>query len=82
MDESFLQNVHVRYVWVADEIVWGMRFVDVLHEFPDGTFAIDYSRFDDVVPLAQLAGDGTPLRVDGTAAQTPGIIDGRAEKGV
>lgn len=50
MDESFLQNVHVRYVWTADEIVWGMRFVHVLEELPDGSFSIDYSRFDDVVP--------------------------------
>ncbi len=55
MDESFLQNVHVRYVWVADEIVWGMRFADVLHELPDGTFLIDYSRFDDVVPASASA---------------------------
>jgi inward rectifier potassium channel len=75
MDESFLQNVHVRYVWVADEIVWGMRFADVLHEFPDGTFAIDYSRFDEVVPVAQV-----PL--DGTAAEAPGVATGGAEKGV
>jgi len=82
MDESFLQNVHVRYVWVADEIVWNMRFADVLHEFPDGTFAIDYSRFDDVVPVAQVAGDGTPLPVDGTGAQASNVTDGQAEKGV
>ena len=52
MDESFLQNVHVRYVWTADEIAWGMRFVDVLQELPDGSFSIDYSRFDDIVPAA------------------------------
>jgi inward rectifier potassium channel len=62
MDESFLQNVHVRYVWVADEIVWGMRFADVLHELPDGTFLIDYSRFDDVVPAA-------PAPLDGAASE-------------
>lgn len=53
LDDSFLQNVHGRYVWTADEIAWGMRFVDVLHELPDGSFAIDYSRFDDVVPEAE-----------------------------
>jgi inward rectifier potassium channel len=53
MDESFLQNVHARYVWTDDEIAWGMRFVDVLQELPDGSFSIDYSRFDDVVPVAQ-----------------------------
>lgn len=62
MDESFLQNVHVRYVWVADEIVWGMRFADVLHELPDGTFLIDYSLFDEVVPAA-------PAPLDGVASE-------------
>ena len=60
MDESFLQNVHVRYAWVADEIVWGMRFADVLQELPDGTFSIDYSRFDEVVPAAEMSLDGAP----------------------
>jgi inward rectifier potassium channel len=53
MDESFLQTVHARYVWTADEIAWGMRFADVLQELPDGSFSIDYSRFDDVVPVEQ-----------------------------
>ena len=62
MDESFLQNVHVRYVWTADEIVWGMRFADVLHELPDGTFSIDYSRFDEVLPAA-------PAPLDGAASE-------------
>jgi inward rectifier potassium channel len=62
MDESFLQNVHVRYVWVADEIVWGMRFADVLHEFPDGTFSIDYSHFDELVPAP-------PPLLDGAASE-------------
>jgi inward rectifier potassium channel len=76
MDESFLQNVHVRYVWVADEIVWGMRFADILHEFPDGTFSIDYSRFDDVVPVAQLP----PL--DGASAETLQDSISEPEKGV
>ena len=50
LDESFLQNVHVRYVWTADEIRWGMRFADVLTELPDGSFSIDYSHFDEVLP--------------------------------
>jgi len=62
MDESFLQNVHVRYVWTADEIAWGMRFADVLQELPDGSFSIDYSRFDEVVPAA-------PTPLDGAAAE-------------
>jgi inward rectifier potassium channel len=73
LDESFLQNVHVRYVWNADEIAWGMRFVDVLQELPDGSFSIDYSRFDDVVPAAQA-----PL--DGAHVETPASSAGEAEK--
>jgi inward rectifier potassium channel len=75
MDESFLQNVHVRYVWLADEIVWGMRFADVLQELPDGTFLIDYSRFDEVVPLAQASAGAAPV-------QAPDGSFRGAEKGV
>ncbi len=73
LDESFLQNVHVRYVWNADDIAWGMRFVDVLQELPDGSFSIDYSRFDDVVPAAQA-----PL--DGAHVETPASSAREAEK--
>ena len=73
MDESFLQNVHARYVWTDDEIAWGMRFVDVLQELPDGSFSIDYSHFDKIVPAAQ-----TPL--DGAAAETPRGAATEAEK--
>jgi inward rectifier potassium channel len=65
LDESFLQMVHGRYVWTADEIAWGMRFADVLQELPDGSFSIDYSRFDEVVPAA-AAPPAAPI---GSAAQ-------------
>jgi inward rectifier potassium channel len=71
LDESFLQNVHVRYVWNADDIAWGMRFVDVLQELPDGSFSIDYSRFDDVVPAGQAPLDGANVETpDSTARET------------
>jgi inward rectifier potassium channel len=69
LDESFLQNVHVRYVWKADEIAWGMRFVDVLQELPDGSFSIDYSRFDDVVPAAQAPLDGDNVETPDSSAR-------------
>ena len=62
MDESFLQNVHVRCVWTADEIAWGTRFADVLLELPDGSFEIDYARFDEVVPA-------TPPPLDAAAPE-------------
>jgi len=69
LDESFLQNVHVRYVWKADEIAWGMRFVDVLQELPDGSFSIDYSRFDDVVSAAQAPLDGANVETLDSSAR-------------
>jgi inward rectifier potassium channel len=69
LDESFLQNVHVRYVWNADEIAWGMRFVDILQELPDGSFAIDYSRFDEVVPAAQAPLDGAHVETLDSSAR-------------
>jgi inward rectifier potassium channel len=69
LDESFLQNVHVRYVWTANEIAWGMRFVDVLQELPDGSFSIDYSRFDDIVPAPPAPLDGAETR-DTAAGKT------------
>jgi len=72
MDESFLQNVHGRYLWTADEILWGMRFVHVLEELPDGSFSIDYSRFDDVVP--------SQIPIDGTAAETPAVAASGAKE--
>jgi hypothetical protein len=42
-----------------------MRFADVLQELPDGSFSIDYSRFDDVMPAEQAPLDGA------AAAETP-----------
>jgi inward rectifier potassium channel len=68
LDESFLQNIHVRYVWTADEIAWGMRFVDVLEELPDGTFSIDYSHFDEVEPARKASLDGAAGKVSGLGA--------------
>jgi inward rectifier potassium channel len=73
LDESFLQTIHVRYVWTADEIAWGMRFVDVLQELPDGSFSIDYSHFDEVVPAAAL-----PL--DGAVSQTAAAVDAESSR--
>jgi inward rectifier potassium channel len=57
LDESFLQTVHARYVWDAEEIAWNARFVDILQETPDGVM-IDYSRFDDVVAAEDTAAYG------------------------
>lgn len=51
MDETFGQTVHARYTYAADEIVCDARFVDVMKPQPDGTLALDYSRFHDIEPV-------------------------------
>jgi inward rectifier potassium channel len=38
---------------VPDEILWGVRFVDILSRTPDGRRQLDYTRFHDVVPADQ-----------------------------
>jgi inward rectifier potassium channel len=50
-DETTAQTMQARYSWAHDEIRWQHRFVDVLQE-RDGVTHIDYSHFDEVVPLA------------------------------
>jgi inward rectifier potassium channel len=51
LDETFAQTVHARNSWIADEIVWNARFVDVLSRREDGRRVVDYSRFHETTPL-------------------------------
>ena len=49
LDETFSQTVHARHSYIADEIAWGARFVDILSRLPDGRRQVDYSRFHDIM---------------------------------
>jgi inward rectifier potassium channel len=49
LDETYSQTIHARHSYVADEIVWGARFVDVLSRAADGRRRVDYTRFHDVL---------------------------------
>ena len=65
IEEAFSQTVHSRYAWTAQNILWNVRFVDILQYRDDASVEIDYSVFDDVTPLAQpvaeiAPGDGAP----------------------
>ncbi len=52
-DESLAQTVHARHVYRPSQVVFGVRFRDVLSDLPDGTRSIDYRRFHEVEPLAR-----------------------------
>jgi inward rectifier potassium channel len=51
LDENFAQTVHARYSYVADEIVWNARFVDVLTSDAAGHRGVDYAHFHAVQPI-------------------------------
>ena len=49
IDSTFAQTIHARTSYVAEDIVWGGRFVDVTSQLPDGRLQVDYTKFNDVV---------------------------------
>lgn len=49
-DETVAQTVHARHYYLAEEILWNMRFVEIFSRKRDGRRVIDYSRFHDVIP--------------------------------
>ncbi|OCR00866.1 ATP-sensitive inward rectifier potassium channel 10 [Oscillatoriales cyanobacterium USR001] len=51
IDETVSQIIHARHSYLAEEILWNSRFVDILSHSPDGGRSIDYTRFHDVIPL-------------------------------
>ncbi len=60
IDETFSQTIHARHSYIASEIFWHHRFADILHHTPEGYRAVDYSRFHDILPLAEYAPDHAP----------------------
>ncbi len=53
IDESVSQTIHARHSYIPEEVLWNMRFVDILCKRSDGQRSIDYSRFHNVVPLRE-----------------------------
>jgi inward rectifier potassium channel len=51
LDETFSQQVHARHAYDPADFVHDMRFADILGVEADGTRYIDYSRFDELVPM-------------------------------
>jgi inward rectifier potassium channel len=50
MDEIFAQTVHARSSYLATEIEWGRRFVNLFKQGPKGQVAIDVSRLHETEP--------------------------------
>ncbi|XZN94273.1 MAG: ion channel [Microcoleus sp.] len=48
IDETVSQTIHTRHSFVASEILWNMKFVDIISRTPEGKRVVDYTRFHDV----------------------------------
>lgn len=51
IDATVSQAINARHTYISSEMLWNMRFVDILMPMSNGQRYIDYSRFHDVVPL-------------------------------
>jgi inward rectifier potassium channel len=50
IDETLSQTVHARMYYGNEDIHWGARMTDIMIRMPDGGFALDMSKFDDIEP--------------------------------
>ena len=48
VDETVGQNIHARYAYSLDDVIWNARFKDLLSELPNGTRQLDYRQFHEV----------------------------------
>ncbi|HEY9598624.1 MAG TPA: ion channel [Cyanophyceae cyanobacterium] len=53
-DETVAQTIHARHYYLAEEILWNMRFADIFSTKRDGRRVIDYNRFHDVIPSPDI----------------------------
>ncbi len=51
VDGTFGQTVHARHSYTIDDIEFDARFEDMLHVSEDGILNVDYTRFEQVVPV-------------------------------
>ncbi|VEP13765.1 Inward rectifier potassium channel Kirbac3.1 [Hyella patelloides LEGE 07179] len=49
LDETFSSTIHARYIYKVSDLLWSMRFTDILHKTDDGNYYIDYKNFHDVI---------------------------------
>jgi inward rectifier potassium channel len=50
-DATLAQTIHARYSYVAAEILFDRRFVDIIQVLPDGKRRIDFTRFHHTEPV-------------------------------
>lgn len=70
LDETFSQTVHARMYYASQSIQWGLRLADIMLRMADGSYDIDYSKFDEIEPAELTPWDtlsGRPLSASRTS---------------
>ena len=50
-DETLAQTIYARQSYIASELRWNHRFLDVIRLSPDGSRQIDYGKFHETEAL-------------------------------
>ncbi len=56
-DEVFAQTIHARHSYVAADLRFGHKFVDMLVRDPGGSMTVDYTHFHETTPQTPPASD-------------------------
>lgn len=56
-DGTYAQTTYARHTYTVDDLRVAERFVDIIHELPDGRMMVDYERFHDTRPEDRETGD-------------------------
>ena len=51
LDETFSQTIHARHAYCCRDILWSMRFVDILYQTDRGKYIVDYQNFHKAIPI-------------------------------
>jgi len=51
LDATLAATIHARHSYMAEEILWGARFADIMGGHPDGRRVIDFGKFHDTLPM-------------------------------
>ena len=55
LDDIFMQTVHAGHRYLARQILWNHRHVDILSETPTGDLLLDLRKFHDVEPITETS---------------------------
>ena len=51
LDDTVSQTIHSRHIYLAEDILWNYRFVDIVKIRADGSRYIEDHKFHDVTSL-------------------------------